>query len=42
MLFEERQFNLRLQRENDMLKVKELEDRKRIAELLSLTGSTEE
>ena len=36
MLFEERQFTLKLQRENDMLKVKEMEDRRRLAEYMAL------
>jgi coiled-coil domain-containing protein 77 len=42
MLFEERQLCLKLQRDNDQLKLKELEDRKRIQELLIMTGSVEE
>ena len=41
-LFEERQQMLRLRRENDQLKLKEREDRKKIAELLLLTDSVEQ
>ena len=37
-LFQEREHVLRLYAENDRLKIKELEDRKRIQHLLSLTG----
>ena len=36
-LFQEREHVLRLYAENDRLKIKELEDRKRIQHLLSLT-----
>ncbi len=43
-LFQEREHVLRLYAENDRLKIKELEDRKRIQHLLSLTkpGSVKE
>lgn len=41
-LFDERQHILNLKKENDLLKMKELQDRKKIAELLSLTNSVEE
>lgn len=39
-LFQERDHVLRLYAENDRLKIKELEDRKKIQHLLSLTKST--
>jgi coiled-coil domain-containing protein 77 len=42
MLFEERQANLYLTRENDLLKIKEMEDRKKIQELLLMTDSVDE
>ena len=41
-LFDERQQILKLTRENDLLKIKEIEDRKKISELLALTDSVEE
>ena len=41
-LFDERQQILKLKKENDFLKIKEIEDRKKISELLSLTNSVEE
>lgn len=42
MLFEERQARLKLQKENDALKVRELEDKKKIAELLAMIEPIEE
>ncbi|CAD8045796.1 unnamed protein product [Paramecium primaurelia] len=42
MLFEERQARLKLQKENDALKVRELEDKKKIAELMAMIEPIEE
>ena len=41
-LFDERQQILKLKKENDLLRIKEVEDRKKISELLSMTNSVEE
>lgn len=41
-LFQEREHALRLYAENDRLKIRELEDRKKIQQLLTLVGSEEE
>ncbi|CAC5406450.1 unnamed protein product [Mytilus coruscus] len=40
-LFQEREHVLRLYSENDRLKIRELEDKKKIQQLLSLSGTTE-
>lgn len=42
MLFEERQTRLKLHKENDALKVRELEDKKKISELLAMIEPIEE
>lgn len=42
MLFEERQARLKLQKENDALRVRELEDKKKISELMSMLDPIEE
>jgi len=41
-IFDERQQILKLKKENDLLRMKEIEDRKKISELLSMTNSVEE
>lgn len=42
IIFDERQKSLKLTRENDLMRLKEVEDRRKIGELLAMTDSVEE
>lgn len=42
IIFDERQKSLKLTRDNDLMKIREVEDRRKIGELLAMTDSVEE